>query len=299
MRSLIFRLFAATWLAAFVAPASGAEIRDARPEELRYVQTSIILEGKIETGDYTKLLKVIDEDCDYDFKGEPACPGGIYLASPGGNLMEAMKIGRLVRRLRLETRVPSDLPSPYRQKAEAVLKDKANYICASACFFVFVAGINRARDIYPPILGIHRPYISDVELRKLSGDQVIASAGQMRTFVVDYLKEMNVSEKYADLMFSISKDQVRVINEDDFEADFEGYIPELRDWLDAKCNNFTDVEKTVEKVIEGKRTHGEKLTEDEQRMADMLGEKNLQQGECLVKVLSKLRVEAWRQFHGH
>jgi len=68
-------------------------------------------------------------------------------------------------------------------------------MCTSACFFVFVAGIERERDIYPPILGIHRPYLSDIELKRLSGNQVIASAGQMRTLVDDYLKEMGVSRK--------------------------------------------------------------------------------------------------------
>ena len=75
----------------------------------------------------------------------------------------------------------------------------------------------------------------------------------MRILVEDYLKEMGVSTKYADLMFSIPKDQVRLINEDDFKSDFEGYIPELRDWLDAKCNKLTDVEKVVEQKHRGKK----------------------------------------------
>ena len=303
MRSLIFCLFAAAWLTAVVAPASGAEIRDATPEELLRVGTSIILEGKIEAGDYDKLLKLIDVNCGYEFKGMPACADGIYLASPGGDVIEAMKIGRLVRKLRLETRVPSDLPPRYRQKAEAILKDpKSNFMCASACFFVFVAGINREGGeggIYPPILGIHRPYFSDVELKRLSGNQVIASSGQMRTLVRDYLKEMGVLAKYADLMSSTPKEQVRFLNDEDFESDFEGYIPELRDWLEAKCNSLTDIEKSVEKVIEGKKRHREVLTESEERMNRMLSEKHIQQGECHAKVLSKLREDAWRQFHGH
>ncbi len=302
MRRLAFRLFAATWLTVVIAPASGAEIRDAGPEETLYAEASIILEGKIEAGDYNKLVKLIDDDCDHEFKGKPACADGIYLASPGGDLIEAMKIGRLVRKLRLETHVPSDLPSPYRQKREAILKDaKANYMCASACFFVFVAGINRKRDIGlgPPILGIHKPYLSDIELKRLSGNQVIASAGRMRTLVDDYLKEMGVPAKYADLMFSVPKDQVHFVNEDDFESDFEGYIPELRDWIEANCSNLTDVEKNVEKVIDGKKRRRQRLTEDEERMNHMLGEKDLQKGECLVELLSKLREDAWRQFHGH
>ncbi len=274
----------------------------------------MILEGKIERGDYDKLLRLIDADClNY------SCTAGIYLASPGGDLIEAMKIGRLVRKLRLETHVPSDVPpvpdllppdrqkiEAIRKKAEADLKDykailkdaKANYMCASACFFIFVAGIDRERNIWPPVLGIHRPYLSEADLKRLSGNQVIASAGQMRTVVEDYLKEMGVPVKYADLMFSIPKDQVRLIDEDDFVSDFEGYIPELQDWLDAKCNKLTDVEKVVDKGIQAKMRRKEKLTEDDERMKEMLGEKHIQQDECLGQVLPKLREDAWKQFHG-
>jgi hypothetical protein len=252
MRALIFHLLAATWLAALIAPLSGAEIRSTKPDEVLVLDAEVLLEGKIEVGDYDRLLRLIDEDC-----SNYTCTTSIYLASPGGNLIEATKIGRLVRKLRLETHVPSNLPSPSRQKTEAILKDaKTNYMCVSACFFIFVAGIDRERDIYAPILGIHRPYLSEIDLKNLSGDQAIASAGQMRTFVEAYLKEMGVPEKYSDLMFSIPKDQVRLIHEDEFESDFEGYIPELRVWLEAKCNKMTDVEKVVTSVIEGKRKRG-------------------------------------------
>ena len=78
LRSLIFRLLAATWAVSLVAPASGAEIRHTRREEMLATNfTNVIMEGKIETGDYDKLLKLIDEDCrDY------SCINGIYLASP-------------------------------------------------------------------------------------------------------------------------------------------------------------------------------------------------------------------------
>jgi hypothetical protein len=316
MRTLIFLVLAAGSLAVHVAPASSAEIRRTTRDELRYVGTAdVILEGKIEIGDYDKLLKITDKDCgDYN-----SCTSGIFLASPGGDLVEAIKIGRLVRNLRLETHVPSDVPPvpgdllfPDRQKIEAIqrkseadlkdfkaiLKDaKANYMCASACFFIFVAGIDRERDVWPPVLGIHRPYFSDANLKTLGGNQVIAAAGQLRKVVEEYLKEMGVPAKYTDLMFSIPKDQVRFISEDDFEADFEGYIPELRDWLDAKCNKLTDVEKVVSKSIEVKKRRKEKLTGDDERMNRMLVEKFIQQGNCLTQSLSKLREDAWKQFH--
>ena len=170
-------------------------------------------------------------------------------------------------------------------------------MCVSACFFIFIAGIDRERDVFPPILGIHKPYLAEADLKRLNGDQVISSAGQMRIVVEDHLKEMGVPTKYADLMSSITKDQVRLIDDDDFRADFEGYISDLRDWLDAKCNNLSDIEKVVSSRIELKKRRKERLTEDEERMNRMLTEKNLQEGECLARVLPKLREDAWKQFH--
>ena len=53
MRSLIFCPLAAAWLAVLVAPTSGAEIRSASPAEFQYAgSANLIMEGKIETGDY-------------------------------------------------------------------------------------------------------------------------------------------------------------------------------------------------------------------------------------------------------
>ena len=315
VHGLIVRLLAATWLGVLAAPASSTEIRIATPEETLRLGAEVILEGKIEKGAYDKLLRLIDEHCNKN-----DCIDSIFLASPGGDLVEAMKIGRLVRKLRLETHVPSDVPpvpsellSPDRQKIEAlrkraeadlkdykaILKDaKANFMCTSACFFIFVAGIDRQGNIWPPVLGIHRPYLSETDLKALTGNQVIAAAGQIRTVVENYLKEMSVPAKYADLMFSIPKEQVRVIDRDDFKSDFEGYIPELRDWLDAKCNNLTDIEKVVSKGIEEKKSRKEKLTETEERTRLMLANKYGQQGTCEAQVMSNLRADAWKQFHG-
>jgi hypothetical protein len=58
---------------------------------------SLYLEGEILPGDFEKLKNVIvNNDGARD----------IYLASPGGDLSEAMKIGRLIRSLKISTTAP-------------------------------------------------------------------------------------------------------------------------------------------------------------------------------------------------
>jgi hypothetical protein len=56
---------------------------------------------------------------------------------------------------------------------------------------------------------------------------------------------MGVPPKYPDLMFSVQKDKVRWIGKADFHADLEGVIPELKDWLAARCDKRTDVERAI------------------------------------------------------
>ena len=98
-----------------------------------------VLEGKIDAGDFDKFKSFL-------LNGNN--PVEIYLASPGGVLADAMKIGLLIRTLKLSMVVPGKaLTNQSRELAAARhdLKDpKADYMCASACFFVFVAAFTEA-----------------------------------------------------------------------------------------------------------------------------------------------------------
>jgi hypothetical protein len=56
------------------------------------------IEGEIQPGDARKVLAL------YQYYG-PVVASNIYLWSPGGDVEEPMKIGRIIRKLRLETLV--------------------------------------------------------------------------------------------------------------------------------------------------------------------------------------------------
>ncbi len=296
MRNQIFKpLASAAWAICFVGVSNAAEIKVSD-----HPGYGIILEGTIVSGDYDKLRKLVEENCFAKYYN--ACAHEIYLASPGGSLAEAMKIGRLVRALRLGTQVPVEGSTDLLQSFVAALKlkdAKANYMCASACFFVSVAGIEREPTVGKVILGIHRPYMSDSDLKTLSASQAITSAAQVRTIVETYLKEMSVPAKYADLMFSIPKDQVRWLDKADFQADFSGIIPELKDWMNAKCDNETDVDKRLWKMFNTKAARGETFTAAEEVVRQTLGQKLEQKIDCEIQVKGKLREDAWKAFQHH
>jgi len=264
----LFRLMATiAACATSVASVHAADFREG------FIRSEVVLEGTIEAGDYDKLRTFVEENS----------PRSIYLASPGGNLAEAIKMGRLVRALKLKTMVPSEKNPRFRDKLADMNKLKnpeTNYMCASACFFVFVAGVNRITDNFSdePILGIHRPYLSENDLKGMNGDQAIAAASQTRMKVENYLKEMGIQTKYSDRMFLVPKNEVRWISEDDFEADFKGFIPELQDWIAAKCDTRTDVEKAAWENLKDKSPA--RMTAAERLISDMLKKKMSELDDC-------------------
>ena len=282
---------AAVFVACMLPKAVGAA--EIRVDPSRAAAAGAVLEGKIEAGDFEKFANFI-------LKGHNAVE--IYLASTGGDLAEAMKIGLLVRILKLSTVVPSKaLTNQNRDLAAARrgLKDpKHNYMCASACFFVFVAGIHRSSDdLGPAILGIHRPYLSEKDLKRLNRDQATVADKRTRTTVENYLKGMDVPAKYAENMYSVPKGRIRWIRNDEFGGDFGGFIPDLRDWVNARCDNRTDVE--------GKnwddKAHAEPTTA-ERSMSDMSKKKNEVQLNCERKLQDELALRAYgdalRRPHG-
>lgn len=289
----IYRFLAA---ACFICTCTCAGAADIKISD--HPQYNIILEGTIVKGDYEKLRNLIEEICP-DNSWSTLCSSDIYLASPGGSVTEAIKIGRLIRKLRLEVQIPGDASPDLRQKIIAALRlqnPQTNYLCASACFFVAVGAIERNAAIGNAILGIHRPSLTDADLKNLGADQVIASTAQLRGIVEAYLKEMGVPTRYAELMFSISKDQIRWITKAEYRADFDGIVPELREWLSARCDNRTEVEKRLEDLFDAKITRGEKLNAEEQTMRSALAPKLISRVQCESASKEKMREDAWKAY---
>ena len=206
-------------------------------EELKVFRGVLVLEGKIVPGDYDRLYKFLSSKSNFDKISD-----GVFLASPGGYMDEAMKIGRLIRTLRLSTDAPSGPPSGIAKFGESLIhandlvNPKANYLCTSACFFVYVSGINRNLN-WVGRLGVHRPTQLESIARTPSSDAASKStAWFIRETVKNYLQEMDVPDKYVDLIFSVPPNEIRLITQDEFDSDLRGFVPELKDWIGAKCD---------------------------------------------------------------
>ena len=257
-----------------------------------------VLEGTIEQGDAEKLRRFISLD---------HTPVELFLASPGGDLSEAMKIGALVRKLKMITVVPENYPGiDFIEKIaehHGLKNYRDNYICASACFFVFVAGVYRDSEFVgmkEPLIGIHKPYLSSEDQMTLDSDQAIKSARDTKNIVGKYLLEMGVSHKYEDEMFSIPKTDVRWISHDEFNTDFKGVIPQLKDWVDARCNKLTSAENKF--WNEHANSGQPDLAPSEKAFLDSIFQKHLAQYECEHDLIKQLSLEAslgWLESSNH
>ena len=60
---------------------------------------SIFINGTISAGDYARFERIV--------RTSQKIPNSVSLRSPGGNVFEALKIGRVIRSLYLQTNAPS------------------------------------------------------------------------------------------------------------------------------------------------------------------------------------------------
>lgn len=210
-----------------VAPCSALE-------EIKVYRGTLILEGQIGPGDYDKFRAFLGNKSNFD-----KISSGVFLASPGGSIIQAIKIGRLIRALQLNTDAPSGPPTGPPKFGESPinpnnLRDPKNYFCASACFFVYVAGVYRNLN-WVGRLGIHRPVQLESTAKKLDVNQSLDLNWRVRTEVKKYLEEMDVPVKYVDTIYSIPPNELRLITQSEYDSDLRGFVPEIKDKLRSKC----------------------------------------------------------------
>lgn len=239
----------------------------------------IVFEGIIETGDsifFEQLLKNLGPSYNE-----------IILMSPGGNVDESMKIGRLIRKLRMNTSVPA-IPLESGTKCIPEPKDEANCQCSSSCFFIYISGVYR----HALTLGIHRIYVNHQILNKLSGAQAIEAAHVQRNIVREYLEEMGIPETYNEIIFKTPSDSLVWIRDPEIN-ELNGDIMEIQEWISAKCakekkfdDRFTLIHKKVTNNI---------ATREERNLLEKNPQFYLKLSACRLSAKKELYEEAWRE----
>jgi hypothetical protein len=259
----------------------------------------LVLEGKFVAGDFNRLHDFLSNKSNFE-----KISGGVFLASPGGNIAEAMKIGSLIRALRLTTDAPSGPPTGVSRFGESVIGPRQltdprhNYLCASACFFVYVAGVYRNLN-WTGRLGIHRPSLSEDSQETLSVERALDITWRVRAALTMYLKHMDVPDKYIDLMYSVPPKDVHWITQREYDTDFRGYIPELRNRLDAECNAPTNPKKTATAATKlTQKGMPAPMTQPDPRRNSAPADPSPDDANCWLREREKLSNHAWQRLFG-
>lgn len=232
----------------------------------------IIIEGMIEDGDFKRFVQV----------AKLAGPelSTVYLFSPGGKAIEAMKIGTLIRMLRYNTEVwPFDMSGERKCFFEDV--DPKYCTCESACFLVFVGGVYR----FPNMLGVHRVYLDHDTLRSVESSDAIGISKTIRGQVSQYLVDMGTPSSVIEKMFAVPSNQMEYLSPSELDQ-FKGEIEDIDEWVSAKCPELS-VEESRDHLV--KRGWNMKLFENTKD--DFII--STAQNSCRSDILDNLTKEGW------
>ena len=216
----VFRWPGARWLGGVVillcwawGPACGMEFSLTRqnpyiPDQLD--RQVLLMRGEIRPGDYDRLLQFARRN------GYYLPLSDVILSSPGGDIEEALKIGRLVKQLYITVNVGAE----------------TGY-CASACFIIFASAVER--DTAPGFVGIHRPYLSRETLRSLSPHAAEAAETAALRDAEQYLRELRVPRNLVDIMFEQASTEIYWLSDDEFMHQLGRRPAWYEEFLIARC----------------------------------------------------------------
>ena len=170
---------------------AGVDVNDLLCNPLKKkVCFTFLIQGPINKGDNKAFIALINK-----FTKASSRVGKVHFDSPGGDLFEAMEIGRTIRRGLMATQVTSDSR------------------CFSACVLAFVSGVVRV-PVGP--VGVHSFYSKEF-IGVEEFDRANARHNEVAAKVEAYLKEMRVPIALLDAMQSTPSYTLREIKVHEWE----------------------------------------------------------------------------------
>jgi len=240
----------------------------------------IWMRGEIADGDYAKFRTLL------------AGPGKnairlILGKSPGGNLDETMKMGRLVRKLKLQTVVPFLLSPDDSPMLDGVIKvTHEQATCASACVVLWLSGASRVGNWR---LVIHRPYYDSDYFGGLSVDEADVQYREMENEDYTYLRDMGTPEPLITKMRAVPSTEGEELDPEYVFEDLAIQVPSFDEWLTARCGRVSR-DDPMSHQITWKIIEQKSLTKEEQAFLDHESAVN----QCRAKAHIQAHHEAWK-----
>ncbi|MCI0556953.1 MAG: hypothetical protein MN733_00540, partial [Nitrososphaera sp.] len=169
----------------------------------------------------------------------------------------------------------------------------SNHGCSSACFLIWVAGIDRRGDA----LAIHRPRFHPVYFAGLSAKDADEKYREMLGDVRDYMIRMDVPGHYFNSMLAISSDEIEILDTNRVKEDLSKYIPSIEEWIIARCgSDLTEAEAAALIRLLTKRNESQNLTADEEAYLDPLYKRTEDYYGCVNRSLRAEREKAYKMY---
>jgi uncharacterized protein len=191
----------------------------------------IEISGPITAGDNDRFRKLVLSEI-----RSGHVVSGIHLNSPGGNVSEALGIGRVIRQLKASTYAPS-LRSGKRLCQTGSLdnisyEDSSSCECASACSLIWEAGVGRLGEL----VGIHRPRYDEATYKDLTPDQATKQYSEVLVETTKYFAEMGVPDWLSSRMYSVPSSDMHYLKDTELQ-EFSNSSPALGELVIARCGN--------------------------------------------------------------
>lgn len=183
---------------------------------------SPVVRGRIEKGDFSKLLVCLQN---FVKKGLPKPTqqgkhktkeiGWVYFNSEGGDVNEAIKIGRFLRE----------------GLAEVVVTEQ----CSSACFLALVGGTTIYAGEPFGKVGIHRIFYDEATLRQTAISDYESIYNELKKGVRQYCYDMDVPTPIVEKMFSVPSRDIYFLKDEEIAQ--LSKRPAYDEWISARCPN--------------------------------------------------------------
>lgn len=180
---LLARVGVLLWLVSVTTASAGLEYT---PEQTSAGIRYILVAGEFAYEDdldlFANVVRVHD-------------PAAVVFASPGGNIVKAIELGRLIRSYRLSTFQPRGLE------------------CSSACTLAFLGGVERFAE--PGALGVHKSSFSGQ--MSLDANAAVSAVQQITAEVIGYMLQMGVDPALLQLSLQYENDDIRYLSRSEME----------------------------------------------------------------------------------
>lgn len=199
----------------------------------------LTLEGEIIPGDAERLLARLREA-----EAEQRVTTAIRLRSPGGDVLEALKISEILNKKLISADAPDEVvtletygtgPSKdiFDDCSTDNLSDTRNCICNSSCAIIWLTSAFRLGGY----AGVHRPRFPESYFAGLSAEKAQEKYTELTKAVTSFLVENEVPPEIITKMMAIPSGRIHILTEEERVLGGEGkpYILEL---LHAKCSAY-------------------------------------------------------------